>query len=138
MYDKILARMFISYEIEKVVFDEEVDLEAIGKVTELSLHDNRKENYKIFQADEHHRKFLVPLEMDDQVTIEEAILDMKKGDPTYHIQSTIPEDVDFSFTKPEEELIITLTNDWVFENEQKATTMIEAILMTAKVLDLNA
>ncbi|HLQ97927.1 MAG TPA: hypothetical protein VK135_04500 [Candidatus Dormibacteraeota bacterium] len=132
MFEKILAKMFMPYEIEKVVFDEEIDLGAIGKVTELSLHDNGKENYKIFQADEHHRKFLVPLEMDDQVTIEEAILDMKKGDPAYHIQSTIPADVDFSFTKAEEELIITLTNDWVFENEQKATTMIEAILMTAK------
>lgn len=132
MFEKTLAKMFIPYEIEKVIFDEEVDLGAIGKVTELSLHDNKKENYKIFQADEHHRKFLVPLEIDDQVTIEEAILDMKKGDPAYHIQSTIPADVDFSFTKAEEELIITLTNDWVFENEQKATTMIEAILMTAK------
>jgi len=132
MFEKILAKMFIPYEIEKVVFDEEIDLGAIGKVTELSLHDNGKENYKIFQADEHHRKFLVPLEMDDQVTIEEAIQDMKKGEPAYHIQSTIPEDVQFSFSTVEEELIITLTNDWVFENEQKATTMIEAILMTAK------
>src|SRR5699024_2589852 len=33
MFEKTLAKMFIPYEIEKVIFDEEVDLGAIGKVT---------------------------------------------------------------------------------------------------------
>ncbi len=132
MFENILTTMFTPYQIEKVIFGEELDLGSIGVVSELPLQDQEKVNYKIFQADQQYRKFLVPAKVEDNVTIEEAIQDMKKGQASFNIYPTIPEDVQFSFTTVGEELIITLDHDQVFANEQKATIMIEAILMTAK------
>lgn len=132
IFVNMLTKMFGPYQIEKIVFNKEVDLGPIGKVSELPLESQEKENYKMFQADEHWREFLVPIKMDDSVTIEEAIQDMEKGQPSFNIYPTIPEDVQFSFKSTSEELIITLENDQALENMQKTVVMIESILMTAK------
>lgn len=132
MFVNILTAMFVPYQIEKVVFDKEIDLGPIGNVSELPLQRKEKENYKMFQAGEHRQKFLVPIKTEDDVTIEEAIQDMKNGQPSFNIYPTIPEEAQFSFTSTGEELIISIQYDQILEDIQEATIMIEAILMTAK------
>lgn len=131
MFEKTLSLMFTPYHIEKVVFNDKIDLGSIGYVSELSLLKPEKQNYKVFQADEHRRKFLVPMKSEDY-TIEEAFEDMKEGEEAFHIYATIPDDVEISLEMSDRELIISLNDDDIFNDEQKATIMIEAILMTAK------
>lgn len=132
MFAEILTTMFTPYQIEKVSFGEEINLGSIGDISELPLYKHEKENYKVFQADENKRKFLIPIKIEDNVTIEEAFEDMKKGQASFNINPTIPEDAQFSLTAIDRELVITSDHDQIFEDEQKATIMIEAILMTAK------
>lgn len=132
MFAEILTTMFTPYQIEKVSFGEEINLGSIGDISELPLYKHEKESYKVFQADENKRKFLIPIKIEDNVTIEEAFEDMKKGQASFNIKPTIPEDAQFSLTATDRELVITSDHDQIFEDEQKATIMIEAILMTAK------
>lgn len=132
IFNDILATMFTPYQIEKVVLDKEVELRSLGSISELSLKDEKRENYKVFQADKHKRKFLVPIKIEDDVTIEDAFVDMMKGQVDLNVSPSIPDNFGFLLATSGDLLIITPDNDQVFEDEQKATIMIEAILMTAK------
>jgi hypothetical protein len=57
---------------------------------------------------------------------------MKKAQKPLNIYPTIPEDIQFRLTTLDDQLFITPDNDQVFQDEQRALIMIEAILMTAK------
>lgn len=132
IFNEMLTRMFRPYQIERIVFDEEIDLGPFGIISELPIQKQAKESYKVFQADEHQRKFLVPIKTEDDVTIEEAFEDMKNDQESFNIYPSIPEDVQFSLTASDRELIITSDHNQTFEDEQGAIMMIEAILMTSK------
>lgn len=132
IFNEVLTAMFTPYQIDKVVFEEEIDLGSIGNISELDLQKSEKEMYKVFQANQEQRKFLVPIHVEEDVTIEEALEDMRSGQESFHIYPAISEDVHFSITTSDQELILNLDKDLVFEDEQEATVMIEAILMTAK------
>lgn len=132
IFNEILTTMFRPYQIDKVVFDEEIDLGSFGNILESPIQKQAKESYKVFQADEHQRKFLVPIKTEDDATIEEAFEEMKKDQDTFNIYSTIPENVSFSLSTSDQQLFITFEDDEIIEDKQAAIIMIEAILMTAK------
>lgn len=132
VFTEILTIMFIPYQIEKVVFEEEIDLGSTGIYKEFALPQKQGEAYKVFQADEHQRKFLVPSKIEGNILIEEAFEEMKNGRKDLNIFPTIPEEVQFSIASSDNELLITTNHEEIFEDEQRTVIMIEAILMTAK------
>lgn len=137
MFGEVLQSMFKPYQIDKVVFNDLVELGPIGEITEYPLQEVDKVNYKLFQASNHQRDFLIPIKLEDEATIEEAIVDLKNGQTPFNIFPTVPSDVELSFTSSDEELVVTFEQVYDFESEEEAIMMIESILMTAKNYDYN-
>lgn len=135
MFGEVLKAMFNPYQIEKVVFNEQVALGPIGEITEYSLYESDKVNYKLYQAPDHQQDFLVPIKQESETTIEEAMIDMKNGQKEFNVFPTMPNDVELSLTSSDDELVVTFEQLHDFENEEQLITMVEAILMTAKNYD---
>lgn len=133
VFGEMLSAMFQPYGIEKVVFADhyELDLGPYGMISELELHEPPLVNYKLFKHPNAERAFLTPIKQEGQ-SIVEALNDMKNAEQFYHVNQTIPDDVDFHVESSEQELLVYFSNDTILEDNQLYMTMIEAILMTAK------
>ncbi|MFD1850518.1 hypothetical protein [Oceanobacillus bengalensis] len=125
---EMLETMFVPLGIKKAVFisdgEEAIDLGPIGIVEELPLQVEGKFNYK------KHNQLLVPIPLEEEVIIDEAIIDMKNNDG--YLVQTIPEHVDFTIESAGDNLMLTYTGETNLSVNQQMVTMIEAILMTAK------
>lgn len=132
IFGQVLATMFEPLGIEEIVFNHEVDLGPIGEVTEFSLQEKSVVNYKSFQAAEHQRRFLVPTILEEGVTIESAVEDLKNSQSEFNIESTVPAELELSFSSEDNELFVTFDHHYEFASEEDIILMVESILMTAK------
>ncbi len=132
VFSDVLAMMFRPLGIEKVIFQQDdLDLGPYGELDELSLPELGPVNYKLYNHPEANRSFLTPVKQPD-LSIEEALLNMKIEDNDYYLNHTIPADVDFTIQSGVQSLIIEFSEDTFLINNQQYVTMIESILMTAK------
>src|SRR5690625_3252248 len=134
-FSEMLLSMFQPYGIKTIEFNpyqgEKVDLGKFGDLSRLDVTDPVPSNYKLFRHPEADRSFLVPIKQMN-ISITEALTDMKADEDLGHVYQTIPNDVDFSVSSIEQELIIQFSDHAKLSNEQEFITMVEAILMTAK------
>lgn len=126
LFEIILGKMFIPLGINQVSFSSDVDLGPIGKVNELQLQTNRKENYKIYD-----NQFLIPIPLNEEISIDNAISDMSISDKDFNLTKTIPDEITFSSETEGSKLVITFENSPEMSN-QALLTMLEAIMLTAK------
>lgn len=132
MLESILTHMFSPYEINNIQFSDPVDFGGhIGSLSEMPLYVQR-ENYKIYQAEDGKREFLIPIPQEEQATLEQAFDDMKNAEESYHISETIPEDIDFTLETNDSDLVITFAENARLDDEPEIIIMLEAMLMTAK------
>lgn len=132
MINQVLAHMFLPYDISKISFNGEVYLGShIGTITETNLYE-QQEHYKIFQANENTREFLIPIIQAEQLTITEAFEDMKNAEEAYNVYPTISSEVDVTLEANSTNLVVTFTDDTELAGSHKNVTMLEAMLMTAK------
>lgn len=137
IFERILTTMFIPHGIEKVVFQtnsiEGVNLGPFGVVKEMALFDNGQASYKIYQLENNKRQFLIPIPHQEEKDITEAFAEMKVSEEDFNVFHSIPERLSFEVEPNNKELIIRFTDGALLENDQEYNTMIEAMLMTAKV-----
>ncbi|MFC4022909.1 hypothetical protein ACFOUV_03660 [Oceanobacillus longus] len=129
LFEKMLSAMFTPYGINKAVFQSDtngVELGPYGVIEELLL--NKEENliYKRY-----NNQFLVPIP-NLNLSIQDALTEMKIEQKEFNIDRTIPEEVQFTVDSSKNLLKLTLDDGSVSQDEQQVMTMIEAILMTAK------
>lgn len=129
MFEKLLAAMFLPIGIDKVTFHpadgERLELGPYGEIDELLLN-HEKSSYKIYRDSNF---VMIP---NDELTIEEAILQLKEDQNEFNVHHTIPEDVAFTVESQDNKLILTYEGPLDFNDLQDAVIMIESILMTAK------
>ncbi|WP_067725401.1 hypothetical protein [Oceanobacillus damuensis] len=129
IFEQTLSAMFTPYGIDKAVFQSEnggIDMGPFGVIEELSLNRN-EEIYKLYK-----NQFLIPVPNSNNLSITDAIAEMKVEQTEFNINQTIPETVQYTADSSGNELILTLQDETSFENSQEVLIMIEAILMTAK------
>lgn len=131
LFEDLLAAMFLPNQIDLVKFSESVNMGQIGMVEELSLHPT-KSIYKYYQAEESDKGFLVQVPIDDQMDFETALTEMKRDEKAYHVTGTIPESAEISVQKNDSQLLFDFADSEMQDTDEKLTTMIDAILMTAK------
>ncbi|WP_249871894.1 hypothetical protein [Oceanobacillus saliphilus] len=130
IFEKVLVAMFTPYGISKAVFESDsngIDLGPYGFVEELPLKREEEEIYKLY-----NNQLLIPLPNTNNLSIGDAITEMKAEEEEFNLGRTIPEDIHFSIDSTGDQLILTLDEESNFGNGQEELTMIEAILMTAK------
>lgn len=134
IFTQLLSVMFSPYGIEKVDLEFEngqgVEFGQMGAIKDLKL-DNIKSNYKVFQASEQSKKFLIPIPQKES-TIEEALMDLKNSNEDFNVHQSIPEDINFTVEEENNQLTIIFSEKLDSLDSEKGVTMIESILMTAK------
>lgn len=134
LLDDMLSIMFRPYDIEKVVFQTEgtpgIHLGAMGSIPEMDLP-VIEANYKLYDVDNDNLTFLIPIPQ-EELSIEDALNDLKNSDEPFNVHQTVPENVQFNVDSSENELILNFTDHIDSMNQNEAITMIESILMTAK------
>lgn len=135
MFQLLLSAMFTPYGIEKVIFETDngkgIEFGAFGTIPELDLEIDTKSNYKIFQATDASRKFLIPIPQEES-TIEEALIDLKNSNEDFNVYKVIPENINITVEEEKNNLTIIFSEKIDSIDPEKGVTMIEAILMTAK------
>ncbi|SEQ24730.1 hypothetical protein SAMN05216232_2021 [Virgibacillus subterraneus] len=134
MFIGLLTTMFAPNKINKAVFSQQVNLDPIGKVKEISLKSSNV-IYKRYQLSEEKRVFLARIPVEDQSDIETALAEMKKDEESYNVYHSIPRNIDYSLRSEGDLLQINFADKKMAYNNQETVTMIEAILMTAKSFD---
>lgn len=136
MFEKTLMTMFLPYDIDYVSFKSEnergIDLGAFGVIDELSLVNNQKASYKVYQLSEDRPAFLIPIPHQEKIDLKTAFAEMKKSEDEFHVFLTIPEHVFYSLKENGHELIVHFNDNVLLEDTQEYVTMIDAMLMTAK------
>ncbi|MBP2077827.1 hypothetical protein [Oceanobacillus polygoni] len=126
VFEQMLASMFTPLGIEKAIFKDGVDLGPIGFIEEMPL--NQGETlYKLY-----NNEFLIPVPTSNELSIEEALVEMNLNEPEFNVAQTIPDEIQLEVQSSGSLLELTFDDVQEFTNEQDAVTMIEAILMTAK------
>ncbi|MGJ9456849.1 hypothetical protein [Oceanobacillus sp. CF4.6] len=129
LFEKMLSAMFTPYGINKAVFQSDangVELGPYGVIEEILLNKEEKLIYKRY-----NNQFLVPIP-NLNLSIQDALAEMKIEQAEFNIDQTIPEEVQFTVDSSKNLLTLTLDEGSVSQNGQEEMTMIEAILMTAK------
>lgn len=136
LFERMLGLMFVHHGIDKAVFptdnNQGVELGPFGTMKELSLPRPGRASYKLYQEESADRSFLVPVPHKKDLTIDEALTEMKSGDEDFNVFQTIPENVELTTESAKDTLEVTFSNEESVRNDQETLTMIEAILMTAK------
>ncbi|WP_099158396.1 hypothetical protein [Virgibacillus ndiopensis] len=147
IFEDTLSAMFRHLGFKKVVFETDnnqaVDLGQIGNISELPIKPAQKSSYKLYQASDDKRKFLIPIPLKEQTEIEAALNGMKQNEETFSIFQTIPNKIGFNVDESSgDQLSITFAEDNSLKETsitlQEKNTMIEAILMTAKSYGYNS
>lgn len=131
MFTDTLAAMFKPFEIDKAIFNRQIDLEAIGSKKEISLK-SKKVIYKTYQESPDKRRFLVQAPVDARATMKVALSEMKKAKKEFNVSQSVPKMLDLSVKTKEERLLLAFKNKELVTINQDTVTMIDAILMTAK------
>ncbi|MGI8315399.1 hypothetical protein [Halobacillus mangrovi] len=109
-----------------------VQLGPYGKMDELNPINNGEYYYQTYKVPDSSTEFLVPIKLDEGRTISEALIEMKQEKNLKFVSSPVPAHVKFSsISEREGELIVEISHE-EWSNEKEVTTVIEAILMTAK------
>lgn len=131
LFEDILTAMFHPYQINKVVFSQQVNLGQIGNVKELPLITTRA-IYKRYQMSVKKREFLVKIPVDKQTNIEEALIEMQKDEKKFNVYQSIPNNIEFSIDPEGKLLHLSFVDKDAVSNNRSSIMMIESILMTAK------
>lgn len=126
VFEQILATMFTPLGIEKAIFKDGVDLGPIGFIEEMPLNQGEA-LYKLY-----NNEFLIPVPTSNELSIEEALVEMNLNEPEFNVAQTIPDEIQLEVQSSGSLLELTFDDVQEFTNEQDAVTMIEAILMTVK------
>ena len=103
-----------------------------GTVESLTIASSVKVSYKLYNYPATESKFLVPIKIDENATIEEAFQTMIDNEGGESIDSPIPAGVSLKGEEASEELLsVTITTSNKLEPDQQSITMIEAVLATA-------
>ncbi|RKQ37693.1 hypothetical protein [Oceanobacillus halophilus] len=136
MFEKLIEAMFVPMGLKKATFhsanSEGVELGPYGQLKEMSLDHESKESYKLYSDD-----FLVPIPHEEESTVNDAILEMKRSQEEFDIIQTIPNEIDFDIKSSGNELELIFDGDIKEPDNQQLIIMIEAILMTAKSYGYN-
>lgn len=125
---------YLKYQnIDKVYLNEGsnrgVDFSHTGKIYEYKIDDSRS-GYLIYQTKNQVYFTPSPNKFD---SIEDALLDMKNKNETYHLEPSIPNQIEFSVANNESnQLKLEFRNDIKLIENNETIRMIEAILLTAK------
>ncbi|MGM0942230.1 MAG: hypothetical protein ACQEWU_14930 [Bacillota bacterium] len=133
MFQRMLAVMFQPYQIERVKFTgnlDNVDFDEMGRVKEMSIKETKTFSYKLY--DQAAQKRLIQVPNEEHETIVDAINKLKTSEESYHVERTIPKDMQFSIHSNDQSLRLEFRNDSSLTNNEEGITMIESILMTAK------
>ncbi|GAA0444082.1 hypothetical protein GCM10008983_21770 [Lentibacillus halophilus] len=131
MLENLLASMFKPYQVNKVVFTEEVDLGKIGRVKQLPLRSG-KVVYKIHKPEKGNRTFLIEVPVTDQTDFSAALDEMKNDEKAFHVSGSVPENTNLSVSDNGQQLLLSFRSNKNVPKNQELVTMIDAILMTAK------
>lgn len=127
IFQQILETMFSPLGIETVTFSEEVDMGPFGPLSQMELNTNNQASYKLYNGE-----YLGEVPQGEQTAISDAINEMKNGEEAFNMQATIPAGVDFSVESADNVLTLNASGSTAVGDTQEMTTMIDAILMTAK------
>ncbi|MCA0982984.1 hypothetical protein LCL89_02865 [Halobacillus yeomjeoni] len=109
-----------------------VDLGNYGMLDQLKPIDNKKYAYVIYQFSQDKRRFLAPVELKIG-SIEQALNEMKVDRSEKYLSSSVPAHVTFTqITSDGDTLVLDFEHEQ-WKNDQQLLTMVEAILMTAKI-----
>ncbi|WP_174613633.1 hypothetical protein [Virgibacillus ihumii] len=130
MFSKTVQSMFGPLQFDKAVFTRKVNLGPIGSVKALKINGIQNKAYKLYDPAQSERNFLVPVNMENKREITGAFEEMKQSEEEFHLQRTIPENIQISTHQKGESLQLTFAEN--IPRNQESLTMIESILMTAK------
>lgn len=125
MLERLLSTMFTPYGIGKAVFRTEKD--GNENIEELPLGGVKNVSYKLYR-----NQFLVPISNSDNLSISEAISEMKVNEEEFSIDQTVPSDIEMDIQSEDDQLALIFEEDTTFDNNQEAIVMVESLLMTAK------
>ncbi|ARI77214.1 hypothetical protein [Halobacillus mangrovi] len=109
-----------------------VHIGPYGEINELTPINNGEYYYQLYKTPDSPTEFLVPLKLDEGRTILEALMEMKKEKHLNYVSPPVPAHVKFSSVSEREGQLLVEVSHGKWSNEREVTTMIEAILMTAK------
>lgn len=134
LFEDILAFMFTPYGIDQAIFRSDagigVELGPYGLITEMNLV-MPVANYKRYEVEAFNQTFLIPIPQ-DEASLEEALHDLKIRDEAFDVYETIPEEIEFTVSTTEDQVIVEFEPFKEPYFEQELMLMIESILLTAK------
>lgn len=129
MFEKLLSMMFMPIGIEKVIFDSVPDKEIVlgpfGDIDELNLNKD-KSSYKLYND-----SYFISIPH-DELSIEDAILNLKEDQSEFNVHHTIPDEINFNVVSENNKLSLEYSGPSELHDLQAIVTMIESILTTAK------
>ncbi|MBM7569792.1 GerMN domain-containing protein [Aquibacillus albus] len=135
MFERILSVMFHPNEIDEAVLNLDESRDSFGmygNIDRLPLTKQENQSYKIFQRDESKPELLLPTSTNEFETLEEALEEMKLSEPEFHVEASIPSEVELNVESSNQLVTISFSNSVSFGNNQETLNMLEAILLTAK------
>lgn len=136
IFSRMLHFMFSPYGITKVSLlsegDAKIDLGPIGDIGELQIDGEDKAAYKIYD-----NELLVPIPMEANSSIEEAIEEMKIDEPAFNVDSAVLEDMGIAIETDGEQITVGLPEAVYYSDEKDFSMLLEALLMTAKSYGYN-
>ncbi|MFC4557419.1 hypothetical protein ACFO3D_04255 [Virgibacillus kekensis] len=131
LLEDTLTTMFTPYQINRVVFDREVNLGQIGKVEKLPLMPT-KAIYKKYQKSDSNQAFLVRIPVGDNVNFSSALSKMKENEEVFHVAGVIPTDLNITVQREGPLLRLQFSNPENLKKSGETVFMLDAIMMTAK------